>query len=241
MLKRTSYGVLHVDELDYNNPVVYESENSISRVTYAGDVSLLYSSITLKDWVKDALQSFNGKVSLGTTNNKLRNAHLYSSQATTLDGIERLCYISNKDEDTLLVKEFSTARGSKYSAYWSILSDILAASNIKKEGSSFIVDKNEMTLFVYLLNKVLELRNDDSLELDIINEVDDVLRHDVRYYFFKVRWHFKQSGLIKESDILKLKHSIVNCKNKTELDNVKMELEGLLKLVNLQSELMSLI
>ncbi|MGE5370703.1 MAG: hypothetical protein ACM3QZ_01830 [Solirubrobacterales bacterium] len=192
-IRLVNLGEKNRDQLDFRNPKVYESDSLISSMSYSGPVAKIDESTTFSDSFKQEIARIDGQVSLGTTDRKLRNAHIYSRNALRLDGIERLCYLQ-QEADLLIVTEFSGNRGAKYSALFRILADRLRSAGFAEMNGRFQIQEAEIPRFVEIVNLVIDDREAGKYELAAVNEIDIVMIKKVQYYYFKAYWQIKAQG-----------------------------------------------
>jgi len=191
-IKFVMLGVKNEGMLDFQKPLIYSSDSLISSMSYSGYAYKIKESTTLSDSIKNKLSGINGKVSLGTTGGKLRNAHIYTSKAVRLDGIERLCYVQS-EENLLIVKEYSGNRGAKYSAFYSMLRQELLVEGFTEVGNKFKIDENDVSKFVEIINRIIQMREKNMYELVAVKDTDSIIIEKVRYYYFKAYWGLKLS------------------------------------------------
>lgn len=194
-------GAKTIDELDFNDPIVYSSDSLISSMSYAGDSEMIKLSTTIDKEITNKLAKINGKFSLGLSGNKLKNAHLYSKDAKYLDGIERLCYIQQEGQN-LIVSEFHGNRGAKYSALFKELSKRLSYARFQEIQGKFTISRNNLDDFITITNKLIEDKVNGILALVVENDIDSISIKGEKYFYYKANWT-KQS-LDTDKEILNL-------------------------------------
>ena len=231
-MKLVSSGVLSERELDINNPIVFESDSKFSSMSYAGGIEIVDKSQTISDAEKEKLKKIQGKFSIGSTS---KNLHLYSPKAEVLDGRNRICYIIG-NQDELIISEYNSPRGDKYSALYCVLIDILHEEGFKSyKGDSgevkFNIHLSEVDLFVQSCNKVIELHLNDMLEVKVSNEFYTISRknedgENYNEYFFKTFYINKNNEILVNPYKLIAK-KIVSVKTNDELLNISSKLNNI--------------
>ena len=187
--------------LDFNKPVIYSSDSMISSLSYAGTSDLIMQSTTFSDEFKRKLVGITGYVSLGTTNGIMKNIHVYSKNAKYLDGVERLCYIQ-QDGQHLVIREYHGNRGAKYSALYHLLREELAEHGFKEIQGKIVVEENDIDVFVYVVNKIINDREQGNYFFQAVSQVDSVLIRGIKYYYYKAFW--VKTGGTEESQQMEL-------------------------------------
>lgn len=178
-------------------PILYKSHSKINALSYAGPASMIINSTIIDKVFTEKLARIAGYVSLGLSKGIYKNAHIYGNQATSLDGIERICYVEQSLDDFLLVSEYSGNRGSKYSSLFPQLEKKLNDKGFSKRQGKFIVSKKETDNLVDVINKVIEDRENGCYELKVEDKIDNILikvnGHAERFYYFQAYWVAKDS------------------------------------------------
>jgi hypothetical protein len=205
-IKFKTIGVKTIDELDFNNPVVYSSDSLISSMSYAGDSEIIKQSTIIDKDITDKLSKINGKFSLGLSGSALKNAHVYSKDAKYLDGIERICYLQQEGQD-LIVSEFHGNRGAKYSALFKELSKRLSYAGFKEIQGKFTISRNNLEDFIKIVNQLINDRANGGLALEVENEIDSITIKSEKYFYYKAYWikdNLSTKSDIQNKDTLKI-------------------------------------
>ncbi|OEF98995.1 hypothetical protein BHF71_09910 [Vulcanibacillus modesticaldus] len=236
-------GFLSRDELNENNVVVYESTSLISSMSYAGPSSIIEKSKSISDTFKKKLKKINGYFSLGTTDGEYRNVHVYSKKARYLDGINRICYISQNSKDELLVSEYRGSRTSKYSGLYRELEKRLNERGFENAGGKYIITVNNIEEFVEIVNNLIFEHVENQLQLVPVNEIDSLIIEGKKYYYYKAYWvksmDDMNGGINAEIDkigdidnfIKTLANYIVNTQDINELDKLNEKFSDLKKII----------
>jgi len=228
-------GKRQISELDFNSPIIYKSESLISSMSYSGTAIKINDSNAFTEEFKSKLTKIKGFVSLGTTGGEFRNAHIYSNNAICLDGRERICYIQqDKDNNQLIVSEYSGNRGAKYSALYLILRQELSNSGFVGSDSNFIIDSDRLLEFVEIVNKVIDNRKQGKYELIAINQTESIVIDKNKYYYFKAYWQVKEEVSHEEGfdiAIRMLASNVNECGDKEILLDLRNKLDVLMSVV----------
>jgi len=232
-----SRGVLSVDDLDVNNPIVFKSDSRFTSMSNAGCTEIVDQSVTISDVVKEKLKKINGKFTIGSTS---KNLHIYSPVADVLDGRNRICYIVG-NQDELIISEYNNPRGDKYSALYTILIDVLHKEGFKSskgdtKETKFTVQLSEVDLFVEACNQVIGLHLGDMLELKVSNEYYSISRkgdngENYNEYFFQTFYTYKSGQQIVNPYKL-IAQEVVTTKNFEELSIIGEKLNTITKLLD---------
>ncbi|WP_321835231.1 hypothetical protein [Clostridium butyricum] len=238
-------GVEKEEELNFDKPLVYLSDSLISSMSYSGEMEKIKQSESIEKKFTEKLSQINGRVSLGLSNGKLKNAHIYSKDATTLDGTNRMCYIQ-QEENSLLVSEYFGNRGAKYSSGFRQLALKLRTANFKeKSNEKFIIEESNIDLFVEIINDLISEKINGCFELSAENDIDSITIKNKKNYFFKAYWHRKinkknDGDFNKVEDCIKnIAKYIKECNDAKELEivsekmkNINDIIENKIKIIN---------
>jgi len=179
---------------DGGDAIIYKSSNLISSMSYSGKAKdMAQLSDNFKPEVKELLGGVDGFFSVGTgSDGKWKNIHVYSSMATSLDGLERICYIASQPEwDHLEVREYSGSRGCNYSSLYYMLTKKLLAKGLAGGDSKFIIPNSKTKDLVDAINEVISERANNKYELVKTNSVDQIKIEGQYYYYNVVYWREK--------------------------------------------------
>ncbi|MCD2347205.1 hypothetical protein [Clostridium guangxiense] len=202
-IKFRTIGVKTIEEMDFNNPIVYSSDSLISSMSYAGDAEIITQSTTIDKDITDKLSKINGKFSLGLSGNELKNAHVYSKDAKYLDGICRICYLQQEGHE-LVVSEYHGNRGSKHSSLFKELSKQLSTSGFKDIKGKFRISRNDLDDFVAIINNVIEDKINGLLVLQVENNIDSITIKGKKYFYYKAYWIKEESYMKREDNKLQV-------------------------------------
>ena len=246
-IKLVTIGKKDINSLTLEKPIVYRAQSLISSMSYSGSIELIAKSTAFSDEFKKQLAKINGLISLGTTNAELRNAHIYSSNAKYLDGIERICHLQ-QDKNSLIVREYNGNRGAKYSSLYLVLKNKLNVAGFKEIGGKFTIDKKDIPKFVDIINSIIDERKKEDYELFIPkgkDSIDSVSLEKRRYYYYKAYWRPKPKDIEGITDaignslpfsraedaIRKLTDFLRNCNDKEDLKNIREKINKIEKLI----------
>lgn len=179
-------GVVAPNLLNPNRALIYQSDTLVTSVKYAGSSSILSQANGISNIFTNKLTNINGIVSLG---GNYQNAHLYIPTTNTLDSKNRLCYISQKSNSQLLVKEYYDPRGSKFSSLFSILYDrVYAANSFTFNGKSFIVDLKNINIFINIVNDIFTDHANGKFMLYKYDQPEKIFVKGNYYYYDTAYW-----------------------------------------------------
>lgn len=227
--------------------IIYRTTSTIKGMSYAGPATKITKSTTIPEAFAIELANIKGYVSLGTTkifqsdeNNELKggisykNAHVYSSKACFLDGVERICYICSTSDNKIAVSECSGTKGASYSSLYVILKNKLLKNNFKQNlpYDKFIISLADVGRFVDVVNEVITERESGNYEL--IKEegkIDSITlgkgEEQKKYYYFVAYWHEK--NLAQKQENINIDQMIGSIMAKLEVSNDAKEVEDILK------------
>lgn len=165
------------DLLDPLHPVVYEGTTLLGRRRPNAITSKLPAGFL------PSLEKIQGKIGRIKGN----NFHIYAADANQADGINRICYIVPR-ADFLLISEYGGARGANYSGLYPILRSHLQSNHFQEEADCFKVGKENLELFVAIINQIVENKLNARYVLEASSEQDSIFIVDKRYYYFKAYW-----------------------------------------------------
>lgn len=202
-------GVKSPQELSLSNPVIYSSDSLISSLNYAGGSDIIMRSTTFSNEFKKKLSEINGHFSLGTTNGVMKNAHIYSRNAKHLDGIERLCYISQEGQ-YLVVSEYHGNRGAKYSALYKLLRNALHEKGFTEVQGKICIPEDDLDVFVRVVNEIIDDRANNRYSFQGVDVVDSILIKGVKYFYYKAFWinSSENNNECKQEDLLQIDHKL---------------------------------
>lgn len=230
--------------------IIYKSTSLITSKSYSGNATKITKSSSISEEFTDILQNINGYVSLGMTKTsqsdsdkgskvtngfEYKNAHIYSSKATTLDGSERICYIYGIDSNTIGINECSSNKGASYSSLYLILKDELLKNDFKQRfpSGSFIVTLENAQKIVDIINDIIEKHEQSKYKLIKENNRLDTItfgkgEKQKRLYYSVAYWReVSQDSLnIIEEDLVVDLNNLVN---KIEAVNTLEEIEVVIK------------
>lgn len=229
--------------LSSDNSIIYKSDSLITSMSYAGKGIKIIRSTSIPACFTNILKNIKGYVSLGTTKTSsgvaYKNAHIYSSKATSLDGVERICYIQAVDFDTLCVSEYNGNRGSAYSSLFLILKSKLLNNGFVQNlpDDNFSITKIDVQKFVDLINELIS--EHDNGMYDLVREEDKIdtitlgkAPEQRKLFYFIAYWREKE---LKERDIsnkdgVEVVIDILNsAMRKIETLNKRQEIETVIK------------
>lgn len=231
-------GALTKDDLIKSPRVLlYKSDSLISSMSYAGRADKIVRSTCIPPSFTAVLKSINGYVSLGTTKTsqglQYRNAHIYSSKATSLDGIERICYVYSVDSNAVGVSESSGNRGSSYSSLYRILNSKMISNSFDYNvlDGSFNVSLSRISEFVEIVNELIKEHEELNYELVKDEKKIDIIKigkgsAQQNHYFNIAYWEVVKSYITRadKSDLSTMKgvEGIIS-----DLDNFMQRIEDL--------------
>ncbi|MDU5111126.1 MAG: hypothetical protein E6248_11805 [Clostridium sp.] len=237
--------------MESDKVLLYKSNSKISSMSYAGPINTkIVKSETIPANFTNILKRIKGYCSLGTTKAykedmtntiSFRNVHIYSSKATTLDGIERICYISSINDCTINVSEHNTNKGSAYSSLYPILKTKLNQSGFTQNlpHDSFNININECQKFVDIINEVIEEREFNKYMLVKGDKIDTItlgkkekqnrLFYNVAYYVEKKAEIYAYNEGINLNGIEDIISTLNNIIKKIEIIDRAQDLEDLMK------------
>lgn len=234
--------------LESEKVIIYKTSSSISGMSYAGPATKITKSTTIPEACATELANIKGFVSLGTTkilkaddNNELKggiaykNAHIYSSKARFLDGVERICYIYRIGDDKIGVSECNGTKGSSYSSLYLILKNKLIKNDFKQNlpYDSFIINSADVGRFVDVVNEVIIEHESGNYELIREEGKFDCItlgkgEEQKKYYYAVAYWQDKNLNK-KQDNINNVDDMIDRIIEKLESTNEIKEVENILK------------
>lgn len=234
--------------LTSDKAIIYKSSSFITAMSYAGKADKITKSISLPASFTNVLKNILGYVSLGTTkiykcdenpDTKVttgvtyKNAHIYSSKATTLDGIERLAYLYAIDDETIGVSECTGNKGASYSSLYYILKNKLLKNGFTQNlpDDSFNINIAEVSKLVDIINEIII--DHENGEYELIKEagrIDTITlgknQQQQKYFYFVAYWYEKNLTISNEISIEEMIDKIMA---KIESTNNSQEIEDILK------------
>ncbi|MCB2362185.1 hypothetical protein [Clostridium estertheticum] len=192
-------GVLSEKELDVKNPIIFMS-NSKFPANYNSQ-EIIDSSTVLSNMVKVKLKRMNAKFTIGSSK---KNMHIYEESANIMDARARLGLIIGH-ENELVLGEYNSPRGDKYSALFDILKEILYKKGFKSYQNKnnevrFNIKFEKIDIFVDCCNEVIALNQQNKLELKVSNEFYTISKkknnENFYEYFFKTFYTYKPDKII---------------------------------------------
>ena len=242
--------------------IIYKSNSLITSKSYSGKATKITKSSSIPKDISNVLQQISGYVSLGMTkvpqddtDNKVtsgfeyKNAHIYSSKATTLDGSERICYIYGVDSTTVKINECSSNKGASYSSLYLILKDALLKNGFEQSfpSGSFKVSLENVSKLVDIINDIIVNHEQGKYKLIKENNRIDTITlgkgaEQKKLYYSVAYWREintspKQDSLnITEEDIIVTLNNLINkieaINNSQEIETILEKLDELIKLSN---------
>ena len=246
-------GEIEKNDLDITKPIVYQSDSLISSMNYAGEIEIIEKTQAFSDDFKRELKKINGLASVGTTNGRYRNIHIYSKNAKRLDGLNRICYI-RKNNSGITVSEYSGNRSAKYSSLYPLLEKYLLKEGFQMVNDKFDIELPRVADLVKTINKIIEMHLTNQLELKVVNEIDSiVIKKDNkrrRYYYFKVFYieknnnnqldkrKYEAMNIISDIEFIieNIANTIITSKNKDQLFKIKNKLSKLENVIDKRIE-----
>lgn len=170
-------GPEHPELLDPMHPVVYEGTTLLGRRKPNAITAKLPAGFL------PSLENIQGKIGRIKSN----NFHIYTADANQADGINRICYVVPRT-DFLLISEYGGARGANYSGLYPILRSYLQNNHFQEEADSFKVGKENLDLFVTIINQIIDNKLNAKYVLEASSEQDSIYIVNKRYYYFKAYW-----------------------------------------------------
>lgn len=192
----TTAGMQREEDLDLRRPVVYQANRRFKK----SDSLPPTNSATIPFQLAKELSRIKGQFTFTKYKDEYRNMHLYTNNATTMDGLERVCCFSYEpatatSEERIRVSEYGNGRNSHYSGWYRELASQLRQAGYVEENETFYIQGKRITQFVDIVNRMLSEEMQDELELVAVNEVDSMAfginDHSVRYYYYKAYWKRK--------------------------------------------------
>ena len=159
----TKEGALSAEDLANSEKVlIYTSSGLISSLSYSGGAEDIVKSTSIPSKFTEILKNIDGSISLGVTKRHgvsyYRNANIYNSVATTLDGINRLGYVFSIDDNTIGISEITGNRGSGYSSCYRILKKKLIENGFRQKlpYDYFNITLSDAPKFVEVINEVIQ-------------------------------------------------------------------------------------
>lgn len=235
----TQRGVDSEELLKSDQAIIYRSPSKIKFMGYAGTSDRIVESSTIDSRYFEALSKMRAKISLGSTgtgeNKKYKNVHLYYEEADYLDGIDRIGYLY-QDSNNLKLSEYKKgSRGSSYSALYPILENKLKSKGFKYDNESFVINTDNVELFVDSVNEICEERKNKKYCLIKSNKIDKVKDSvfNVAYWDYKDKIDHNQDIQTEpKKNLYSYRSEIIGdidqCNNLDELMNIENELESIL-------------
>ncbi len=216
------------DLLASHQVLIYKSNSKISSMSYAGPAKeKIVKSSSIPEEFTNILKNIKGYVSLGTTKVydsnvdscvDYRNAHIYSSEATTLDGVERICYVAGiKNKNVIQISEYNSNKGAAYSSLYPILKEKMI-----KEGfvqnlpyDNFNITIEDASKLVDIINEVIEERSMGKYELIKDVKVDTITfgkKEEQKKKFFHVAY-YREKNMVQDSSNLNTVQDILSTLN----------------------------
>ncbi|MEX0058101.1 hypothetical protein [Clostridium butyricum] len=243
-----TYGSKSINDLDESNPKVYCGQTLINQSIYSGNSTMIMKSTTIDEDIKRKLSKAHVQYSLGYSEGKMKNAHMYSLDARYLDGIERICYLQQEGKN-LVVSEYHSNRGAKYSALYKELILRLRMQGFNDIKEKFIIAKEKVDEFISVVNRLVEDRQNDLLILNVSNDVDSISIKGTKYYYYKVFWQvlsdvIENNGMLNQTassnavktNMKELGEYIMKCDDLGELESIFEKIKLIEKLLQNQIE-----
>lgn len=178
------------DELDWETPLLYQGSTPLYDKTSDPARNIL-NSVNFPPEIAQQLAKIEGKCQLTQTNGVLRYAHVFSTEAKYVDGLERICYLEYR-ENEFRVREFNGSKTAKYSAFFPLLCEQLrTAGFVENKNGAFLVTNNQIPKLVELINLLIRWRSEGKLELVAARETDVISTMKVQRYFYKAFWQMR--------------------------------------------------
>lgn len=192
-----TFGVTSEKELDLiQRPIVYQSAKRFS-LSKKEPSQLPGSSEEIPRDLTKKVEEIQGKFLLTQYRRKYRNINIYSRDAVTVDGLNRLCTLKyDKEEAALYLIEAGNRRNSGYSGLYRELSERLEEAGLERKEGGFLIRRTRMDSFVGIVNQLIRDKENGLLELVPVDELDVMTfgggeGHGTPYYYYKAYWKRK--------------------------------------------------
>lgn len=183
-------GVTSESLLDPQTPIAYKSDKSFQIGDPNGKKSLM--NLDLAPDVIKKLQDSNAKFFFRNRTKPSDNFHIFSTDADSIDGIERICYVSyNGSDESFRVSEYCGPRGANYSALYPLLKTLLRENTFDEANDSFLVPLHQLDLFLDIIAQINYNKSSGKYVLFASSEADSVTLSGIKYYYYKVFWAVK--------------------------------------------------
>lgn len=218
--------------------IIYRSPSKIKVMGYTGTSERIVESKAINEKYFSELSKMKAQISLGSTgvgkDKQYRNVHLYSNDAVYLDGVERIGYLF-QDGDVLKICEYKKGtRGSRYSSLYNILKNKLEDNDFEFSEESFVINLNNIGLFVKIINEICDERSQEKYCLVKSDKIDE-LNFGI---FNVVYWEYKNKAKTTKNtestaDLNNYSYEIIKnidkCNNLNELENIEHDIENVLE------------
>lgn len=230
----TQHGVENEELLKSDQAIIYQSPSKIKHMGYTGMSDKIVESSTINAKYFDVLKKMKGFISLGSTgtgeDKEYKNIHLYSEKATYLDGINRIGYLYKEGEILRICEYKKGTRGSRYSSLYKIIEQKLKDKGFVYENGSFIIDLDNITTFVSIINEVNEEQQEDKYCLVKSKEVDRLKLGIFNIAYWRFNDDMNSPQVIDKKSKLNIHinewiKNIDKCNDLNELTNLEKEIE----------------
>jgi hypothetical protein len=247
----TQRGVDSEQLLKSDQAIIYRSPSKIKFMGYAGTADRISDSKTINSKYFEVLSKMRAKISLGSTGTgeqkQYKNAHLYYEEAEYLDGIDRICYLYQESDKLKLSEYKKGSRGSRYSALYNILKNKLEKNGFERDGESFLINLENVKLFVEIINEICEEKKDNKYCLLKSNRIDEL-----NFGIFNVAyWDYKDKIIDNKEKIepivdlsnysSKIIKNIDQCNSLDELEKIESDIEAILGFCKSKIKVMKMI
>lgn len=190
----STFGAPNKKSLDLKkNAIVYQSSRK-----FALNRSNPDQRPSSSEWIPAGftakIEQIRGRFLLNQYKEQYRNINVYSGDAVTIDGLNRLCYLEYVDKaDALRVSEIGNKRNSGYSALYREFARMLEGHGFKQTQNAFLIRGDQLDQFVALANQLIDDKEKGLLVLKPVPEIDVMTftglnKHAQEYYYYKAYW-----------------------------------------------------
>lgn len=185
-------GASEREELDWMKPLIFQGSTRLYDKTRDPARSILNSTVIPPAAAQD-LAAIRGKCLLTQVHGVLRHAHIFSTMAEFVDGLERICYLEYK-QDKLFIKGYSGSKTANYSAYYPLLCEQLRGAGFPEiEDKVFQVPEGWTAKLAALINQIIQWREEGRLVLEPVQEIDSISFMKKRRYYYKAFWRMQST------------------------------------------------
>lgn len=185
-------GASEREALDWMKPLIFQGSTRLYDKTRDPARSILNSTVIPPAAAQD-LAAIRGKCLLTQVHGVLRHAHIFSTMAEFVDGLERIGYLEHK-HDMLLVKEYNGSKTANYSAYYPLLCEQLRNAGFPEiEDKVFQVPEGWTARLAALINQIIQWREEGRLVLEPVQEIDSISFMKKRRYYYKAFWRMQSA------------------------------------------------